>query len=84
MRVNLKRSILSCPNLSDSSSHPVVLVECGIVGEPYASLPVQLAWNARTSAAAILMVLEFDDLPAKGCPTHVEQSLRKAGGSERR
>ncbi len=63
---NLHLSMRAFASCSEDSSHPVVLVEGRVVGEPNASLPVQLARNARTSVAAILTVFGNDGVPTEG------------------
>jgi hypothetical protein len=52
------------------SSHPIVLVECRVFGEPYAATSAQLLRNVRTSAA-ILIVEGVHTKPASGYQTHV-------------
>ncbi len=82
--LNLHCSMRSFASLSASSSNPIVLVKGRVVGEPNASPPVQFAGNARTSVVAILTVLGYDNVPAEGCQTHVEQLFARGWWMRRR
>lgn len=61
------------------SSDPVAFVKCRIVGQPNAPPSVQLSRNAKTSAAAILVVFGIDGLSTEECQTHVERLIARTG-----
>jgi hypothetical protein len=61
--------------LKSYSSHKVVVVEGWVVGEPDATPPTQLPWHMRTSAAAMMVVVQGID--GYGWKTHVVQPCRE-------